>query len=235
MLIESASTRLAIDFLESLRKQMLEITNIRISYIGQSGLTTFTSFATYDAFVTFYTQRYGRINSTRRDPFTDERQLKQDTPISSYGTPIGFEDEPKNVPEGSDLCSVGDFVSLESVLLKSTAFDYEVEYRVRNISDAYQIVKGNSFNLRKQTRRKSATDRHETKIKNFIAEYQIILKRLLGVWEANLYVNLCYVNIGYVEESAKLYKMFFALVKPRLGTGLRSSVLNPRYFRKITR
>ena len=97
----------------------------------------------------------------------------------------------------------------------------------------FKIINGRKINLRKNNSRIEDTDRHQTNISNLINDYQKILKELYRVYNASQYVNLCYVEIGYVKESLLLYNIFFAIVKERLDSGLRLSVLEPRYLKKI--
>jgi hypothetical protein len=233
MLIEAATTRLAIDLIESLRKYKLTASNIKVSYIKKSGGTHFETFANLDELVTYYTTTFGRLIAARKDPFTTDRNKAQLTPLVKNGFIIGNMAQPVNDSKIDGFCSLGDFLSVESFILESSAFNYDTSYKCTDVSAKFNVTNGRKVDLRRNNTRIDNTDRHQAVIENLIKEYQLILKRLYNAYNASLYVDLCYVEIGYVQESILLYSSYFAMVKERIDTGLRLSVLEPRYLKKI--
>jgi hypothetical protein len=232
MLIEGASTRLAIDLLESLRKHKFDATDIRVSYISKGGNTSFRTFNNIEELKDFYQKKYGLIVSSRRNPFTTDKKKAQLTPLVKNGLIIGVESTPVNNSNIVGICELGLFLSVERFRLVSTTFNYDVEFNCQDVSDVFKIIEGKSQDIRRNTSRKTGLLRQESAITKFIKDYQKILNRLFKAYNANLYVDLCYVSIGYVEESILLYSIFFALVKERIDSGLRLSVLEPRYLKK---
>lgn len=233
MLIEAASTRLAIDLLESLRKFKLNATQIRVSFIDKKGSTTFVTFDGINELKTFYTDRFNKLINGRRDPFTKDRKKAQLTPTVVNGLIVSGTSTPVNDSRIPGFCELGRFVSIESFKLDSTTFNYGAGFICKDISGDTTVRETREVDLRKNSTRSVDVARHQTTTESFIKDYQTILKRLFRAYNANLYVDLCYVQIGYVLESILLYNIFFALVKDRLDTGLRLSVLEPRLLKKI--
>lgn len=233
MLIEAASVRLVIDLLESLRKFKFIATEIRVSFLNKNGNTTFTTFPNLDSVKKFYFDNYNKLVNARSDPFTSDRRMAQLTPTVVNGFIIGMQNVPINDSKIPGFCELGRFVSVESFRLQSTSFNYDVQFLCKDVSSLFSIIENKQFNLRKQSTRETNVVRHLNAVKSYIKDYQKILKRLFRAYNANLYVNLYYVEIGYVAESILLYNLFFALVKSRLDSGLRLSVLKPRFIKKI--
>jgi len=233
MLIEAASSRLAIDLLESLRKFKLTATEIRVSFISKRGTTMFKTFNDLESLVQFYNDNYSRLVNSKRDPFTKDRKKAQTVPLLKNGLIIGKQPAPVNDAKVPGLCELGKFISIESFKLQSSTFNYGVGFLCKDVSDLFTVIENRELNLRKNTTRTVDVNRHKETLKSFIKDYQTILKRLYRAYNANLYVDLCYVEMGYVAESISLYNIFFALVKERLGSGLRLSVLEPRLLKKI--
>lgn len=232
MLIEGATTRLGIDLLESLRKHKFEATQIRVSYITHNNTTTFKTFENLDSLITFYTKKYGRIVVAKTDPFTNDPAKAQMTPIIKDGLIIGKEPIILNKGGTDGLCELGLFLSIESFKLKSSTFNYELEFNCFDVSDNLQIRKIVTHDNRRNINRNKGALRQKDPIIKFIKTYQIILDKLYINFNANLYVDLCYIKVGYVKDSIKLYSLFFALVKEDIKSGLRLSVLKPRYLKK---
>jgi len=233
MLIEAASARLAIDLLESLRKFKLTATEIRVSFINKGGTTMFMTFHTLDELKKFYNDKFAKIVNARRDPFTKDRKKAQLTPTVVNGLIVGKQAAPVNDSKIPGFCELGRFISIESFRLQSSSFNYDAGFICKDVSSDFTIVENRQLNLRKNTSRNTDVKRHKSSVESYIKDYQTILKRLFRAYNANLYVDLCYVEIGYVVVSILLYNIFFALVKERLDSGLRISVLEPRYLKKI--
>tara|TARA_Y100000389_G_scaffold204969_1_gene261396 strand:+ start:3694 stop:4401 length:708 start_codon:yes stop_codon:yes gene_type:complete len=232
MLIESSSTRLSIDLLESLRMHKLYATDIRVSYINKTGGLSFTTFSSLDEIKKLYKRNFERTVMSRRNPFTIDKRKAQQSPIIENGLIIGIQQQPVNSNKVKGLCELGRFVSIERFKLKSSSFNYDIEYTCTDVSDIFKITEGRKRDIRRNSNRDEDVKRHKNAIKGFINTYQKILRRLNDAYNANLYVDLCYVNMGYVEDSILLYSIFFALVKERIDSGLRLSVLEPRYLKK---
>ena len=232
MLIEGATTRLTIDLLESLRKHKFDATDIRVSYISRNGNVKFQTFSDLDTLKSFYQERYGRVVASRRSPFTTDKRKAQLIPIIKNGLIIGNQPIAVNSGGASGLCELGLFLSVERFKLKSTTFNYDVEFNCLDVSDAFKIIEGKKQDIRRNNNRNTGMLRQKNAVTNFIKDYQTILARLYKTYNANLYVDLCYVKVGYVEESIGLYSLFFALVKAPINAGLRLSVLEPRYLKK---
>lgn len=233
MLIEAASTRLAIDLLESLRKHKFTASEIRVSYITKNGNLSFKTFPTLESLKSYYQEKYGRVVAARRNPFTTDIRKAQLQPIVNNGIIVGAEAEAVNSSKVDGLCELGQFLSIERFRLVSDAFNYDVEFNCQDVSDLFKIIEGKKQDLRRNTSRDTGLKRQRSAVERFIKEYQTILNKLYQAYNANLYVDLCYVAVGYVEESLKLYSIFFALVKEQIGSGLRLSVLDKRYLKKI--
>jgi hypothetical protein len=108
-----------------------------------------------------------------------------------------------------------------------------MEFNCLDVSDTLKIIEGRQRDLRRNSKRDIDVSRHKAVIIKLVSTYNEILLRLFRAYNANLYVDLCYVNIGYVQQSILLYSIFFALVKERIDSGLRLSVLDRRYLKKI--
>ena len=233
MLIEAASTRLALDLFESLRKHKFTATEIRVSFMTKSGSTRFSTFANYEALKDFYLLNYNKLASSRRNPFTTEKRLAQLTPVANKGILIDEVGKPINSSNIDGLCELGSIMSVERFKVTSSSFNYDIEFNCINVSDTFKILEGRSLDLRRNNNRQTGLNRHKNSLTTYITDYQKILSRVNKAFNANLYVDLCYVAIGYVEQSLLLYGTFFALVKERIDSGLRISVLEPRYLKKI--
>jgi len=232
MIIEGATTRLAIDLLESLRKHKFDASEIRVSYISRNGNIKFKTFSDLDSLKSFYQEHYGRVVAARRSPFTTDKRKAQLVPIIKNGLIIGNQPIAVNSGGANGLCELGLFMSVERFRLKSTTFNYDVEFYCQDVSAIFKIIEGKQQDLRRNANRKDGMLRQKNAVNKFIKEYQIILTKVFKTYNANLYVDLCYVEVGYVEETIGLYSLFFALVKERLDAGLRLSVLEPRYLKK---
>jgi hypothetical protein len=233
MLIESASTRLAIDLIESLRKHKFIATDIRVSYIDKQGNLSFRTFSNLEEIKSLYESQYGKIVAARRNPFTTDIRKAQISPTVINGEIIGSQSEAINTSVIDGLCELGRFVSVERFRIVSEAFNYSMEFNCLDVSDILKIVEGRQRDIRRNSKRDSDVIRHKNAIIGFVDTYKKILTRLFRAYNANLYVDLCYVTIGYVEQSVLLYSIFFALVKERIDSGLRLSVLDRRYLKKI--
>lgn len=233
MLIEAASTRLAIDLLESLRKSKLNSGQIRVSYLNRNGSVTYRIFESVDSLKSFYISTYSKIVSARNNPFTTNRNKALLLPIAKNGVLIGQEPDPIKDSITQGLCEVGRFLSIESFKLTLNTFNFDVIYDCRDVSNTLQIIPNTQFDLRRQSRRQKNTQRHRRHIIDLVTIYQTILSELFRAYNASLYVEPCYVNIGYAEESILLYQLFFAITKASLNSGIRSSVLDRRYLRKV--
>jgi hypothetical protein len=232
MLTEGATTRLAIDLLESLRKHKLDATDIRVSYISRNGKITFRTFGDVASLKSFYQEQYGRVAASRRSPFTTDKRKAQLVPIIKNGLIIGNQPIAVNSGGAEGLCELGLFMSVERFRLVSTTFNYDVEFNCHDVSDVFKIIEGRKVDLRRNTNRQTGLIRQKNAVTRFINDYQKILQRLFSSYNANLYVDLCYVKVGYVKESVRLYSLFFALVKAPIDAGLRLSVLEPRFLKK---
>jgi hypothetical protein len=233
MIIEAAGTRLAIDLFESLRKYKFIISDIRVSYISKTGSVEFKTFNTFDDLISEYNTKYNKIVQSRRNPFTKNPKNAQLTPVVKNGIILSGIEEPINSSSIKGLCELGNFISVERFRVSSDTFNYSMVFNCIDVSDTFKIIEGQTRDLRRNIIRTVNTTRHKDAIINFIKTYQTILNRLYSAYNANLYVDLCYVSIGYVEESIKLYSIFFSIVKERLDTGLRLSVLDKVYLKKI--
>ncbi len=233
MIIEAASSRLAIDLLESLRKFKLTATEIRVSFSRKGGITTFKTFENIDEFKSYYNENFGRFVNSRSDPFTRDRRKAQLTPTVINGLIVGKQSIPVNDSRIEGYCKLGKFIAIESFKLQSSAFNYGAGFTCKDISSSINIIENRQLNIRKNEKRIIDLNRHRSSVESFIKDYQKILNRLFRAYNANLYVDLCYVEIGYVEESILLYNIFFALVKERIDTGLRLNVLDSRFLKKI--
>lgn len=232
MVIEAASTRLNIDLLYTLQKNGYSSSQIRLSFIYTNGVIIFKTFDSLEQLVTFYTGKYKQIVAARKNPFTTNKALASYGKIAEYGEMLSSESEAieTNV---DGLCNVGSFCGIESMRLTNSVLGYDLIYNCRDISSAFSIIPGRSFDIRKDESRTENMTKYSDRISRFIMDYQKIQQELYKSWNANLYVDLCYVKIGYVEECIKLYKIYFPLVKERIDTGLRLSVLDPRYLKRI--
>ena len=169
MLIEAAGTRLAIDLLESLRKYKFEISEIRVSYISKTGDITFVTFENLDSLKETYNSLYGKIVASRRNPFTVDISKAQLTPIVKDGLILSQESDPINTTTVEGLCELGRFFSVENFKLKSTAFNFDIEYRCFDVSDVVKIVEGRTRDLRRNTAREAAVSRQKTSVLSFIS------------------------------------------------------------------
>lgn len=232
MVIEAASTRLNIDLLYTLQKNGYSSSQIRLSYIYNNGVIIFKTFDSLEQLVTFYTSKYKQIVAARKNPFTTNKALASYGKIAEYGEMLSQESEAiKTNIDG--LCSVGPFCGIESMRLTNSTMGYDLIYNCRDVSSAFSILPGRSFDIRKDDSRTENMQKYSERISRFITDYQTIQQELYKSWNANLYVDLCYVKIGYVEESIKLYKVYFPLVKEKIDAGLRLNVLEPRYLKRI--
>ena len=232
MLIEAASTRIGIDLLQSLGKYKMVATNIKVSYMTINGTAVSAVFATVNDLVQYYTTTYGTLISARKDPFTLNRNLAQLTPIANNGILIANPSLPVNDSAIPGLCALGDLVTVESFNLESTAFNYDMVFICYNVSGQFKILQGKSHDLRKEPTRTADIARHQDTVTTLITNYQTIIKQLQIAFNILQYVNLCYVEIGYVRDSLFLYNLYFAIVKRVLNTGLDLSVLQTRYLKK---
>lgn len=232
MLIEGSTTRLAIDLLESLRKRKLTAVDIRVSYINKRGLTVFKTFKDLDSLKEFYIKKYNKTVTAKRSPFTKDKRKAQLVPIIKDGLIIGNEPIALNTGSASGLCELGDFVSLERFKLISDTFNFHLEYNCTDVSDNYSIKSGLKRDNNRNKNRQAGMLRQKAPISNLFNDYKKILENLYKSYIANLYVDLCYVEVGYVEESVRLYSLFFALIKAPINAGLRLSVLEPQYLKK---
>jgi hypothetical protein len=233
MLIECASTRLNIDLLYSLKKNGYEPSQIRLSYIYDDGIIMFKTFNSLNLLESFYNTKYKYLIAARKNPFTTDKSKASYGKIAKNGEILSKELEPLKINKIEGLCKIGPFVGIESVKLTNSILGFELIYNCRDISDIFSIIPGRSFNLRKDNSRILDMNKYKNRIGKFIKDYQTIQKELYKSWNSNLYVDLCYVKVGYVEQSIKLYKIYFALVKERINSGLRLTVLNLRYLRRI--
>jgi len=233
MLIEAASTRLAIDLLESLKKFKLNATNIKVSYITRSGNTSFKTFDNLDSLKSYYTANYNVIVSVLKDPFTTDPNKAQLTPSVKNGIILVAQTVPLNNSLIPGACSIGKFLSVESFELNSTTFNYGLFFKCIDVSENYKIIQGVETDIRRNDSRQIDLTNHTASLNSLILDYQKILVQLYKTYTDNLYVDLCYVDVGYVKESIAMYNIFFALVKERLDAGLRLSVLTRRYLKKV--
>lgn len=233
MIIEAASSRLGIDLLESLRKFKLTATEIRVSFSRKGGTTMFKTFADMSEFKNYYRDNFDRFVNARSDPFTRDRRRAQLTPTVVNGMIVGKQSVPVNDSRIPGYCELGKFVSIESFKLESSTFNYGAGFICKNISSDFTIVENRQLNIRKNSSRELDLSRHKSTVESYIRDYQTILKRLFRAYNANMYTDLCFVEIGYVAESILLYNIFFALVKERIDSGLRLNVTESRFLKKI--
>lgn len=233
MVIESATFRNAIDLFYSFKKSGFEVSDIRLSYIDNFNKVVYRNFDSISDVVNEYRSTYRLIISARKDPFTTDRNSALTTPIVKNGVQLFKEPDPINSGETLGLCAVGKYVSVESCRLVSTTLGFEKEFILKDVSDSFVILKGHAFDIRREKARTAGRTRFENKIKGLVALYQKIGAKLLDSWSANLYVDLCYVNPAYVEDSLKVYKYFFPIIKRKIDSGLTSDVLDNRWFKKI--
>lgn len=232
MLIECASTRLNIDLLYSLKKNGYVSSQIRQSYIYNNGLIKFKTFDNLEQLESFYLSEYKYIITARKDPFTIDKSKASYGKIAEKGQILTQELATINTNKIKGLCEVGPFVGIESFKLINSTLGFELIFNCKDISDVFSIIPGRSSRSLKEYEI-SNMEKYKKLISAFINDYQIIQKELYKSWNANLYTDLCYVNIGYAEDSLKLYKLFFALVKAKINSGLHLDVLQPRFLRKI--
>lgn len=233
MVIEAASTRLNIDLLYSLKKNGFTPSQIRLSYIYNNGIITFKTYDSLEQLVTAYTDKYKYIIAARKNPFTTNKKQASFGKIAQYGEILSRENEAIKTSGIEGLCSIGPFCGIESMRLTASVMGYDLIYNCRDVSDLYSIIPGRTFDIRKDNDRIINMDKYKKRIVKFITDYQKIQHHLYKAWNANLYVDLCYVQLGYVEESMKIYKIYFPLVKEKIDTGLRLSVLDTRYLKRI--
>ena len=168
-----------------------------------------------------------------KNPFTSDYNKAQTSPSVVNGIILVSQDVPMNNSAIPGACSMGSFLSIESFSLDSSSFNYDLFFNCYNISDNFNIIDGVKNDLRRNDNRQLDLNRHKQSITGLILDYQTILKQLYNRYTDSLYVDLCYIAIGYVKESIALYSIFFALVKERLDSGLRLSVLMRMYLKKI--
>jgi hypothetical protein len=233
MVIEAASTRLNIDLLYTLKKNGFSSSQIRLSYIYNNGVITFKTYDSLEQLVAAYMDKYRYIIAARKNPFTTDRKQASFGKIAQYGEMLSRENDAIKTSDIEGLCSIGPFCGIESMRLTTPAMGYDLIYNCRDVSDSYSIIPGRSFDIRKDDDRIINMDKFKERIIKFIKDYQRIQQEVYKSWNANLYVDLCYVQLGYVEESMKLYKVFFPLVKEKIDAGLRLSVLDTRYLKRI--
>jgi hypothetical protein len=233
MVIEAASTRLNIDLLYTLKKNGFSSSQIRLSYSYDNGVICFKTFDSLEQLETVYKNKYSRIIAARKDPFTTDKSKASYGKIAEFGQMLSQESEAIKTSEIEGLCSIGPFCVVESLRLTNSVMGYDLIYNCRDVSDTFSIIPGRGFDIRRDGDRTVYMNKFKDRISRFIIDYQTVQKELYKSWNANLYVDLCYVTIGYVEESIKFYKIYFPLVKERIDAGLRLSVLQPRFLKRI--
>jgi len=231
MIVESATIRLAIDLLYSLKKNGFEVTDIKISFVDVN--TKFKTFKDLNSLLTYY-EKYKYVNANLKNPFTLDKSLASFGKIANYGNLISPEVKPKNISLNKDMCQVGSFCNIESFKCINNVLNYDLLYNCIDISSNFKIYKGKSFNNQKNIDRYNDMIKYEKRISKFIIVYQQLLNKTHVNWLNNLYVDLCYVDVGYVEHSIDLFKLIIPIVKRKISTGIDLNVLQPRYLKKIS-
>ncbi len=234
MVIESTSLRTIIDLLESLRKNSFTASKIRVSYTLEGGKKQYVTFDSLDAIKDKYLKDYYKKALSKKNPFTDDPRLALQQPTSlTIGQLLYNTYDPFALyfESSTFFCKIGGLFTLESFEIKSDVKGYDMSFMVKDVTRNYMLIENKRFDLRRQDLIKEVVDRFRSSVQNFISIYNKIYARLSFLFTKGLYVELCYVTIGYVEFTFELYKLFFTINRSPIDTGIDINCLRKMYLR----
>ena len=234
MIIESTSLKTVIDLLESLRKNSLSATGIRLSYTNYGGLKKYVTFNSLDELKALYTKDYNTLVKSRRSPFTEDPALAAS---NDFITTVGDLILISNIAENEfnffkeTFCTVGSLVTLESFNLQSYLKEYDFSFIVKDVTSNIKILENSKFDLRRQSEIKTVLDRFKSSVTDYIKIYNEIYIKLKYLFIQGSNVDICYAEIGYFKFTFELYKLFFFINKRGLNTGITNDAFNKMYLR----
>lgn len=234
MIVESTSLKTIIDLLESLRKNSLSATGIRLSYTSYGGLKKYVTFASLDELKANYTTNYLNLVKSKRSPFTDDPSLAAS---NDYVITVGDLILSNNIAENEfnyfkeKFCTVGSLITLESFNLQSYLQEYDFSFIVKDVTNTVKILENSKFDLRRQDEIKRVLDRFKSSVTDYIKIYNEIYTKLKYLFVQGGKVDVCYAEIGYFKFTFDLYKLFFFINKRGLDAGITDEVFKKMYLR----
>jgi hypothetical protein len=234
MVIESTSIKTVIDLLESLRKNSLIASNIRLSYTVYGGTKRYATFNSLDEIKNIYTTSFSNIVRSRKSPFTLNAALAEN---NNYITTVGNLILSNNISEAQYnylsgvFCSTGSLVTLESFNVQSYLQEYGFSFIVKDVTTDVKISSDSKFDLRRQDEIKVVLERFKSSLTDYLKIYNKIYTKLKYLFVECGNVNICYAEIGYFEFTFDLYKFFFLINKKSLSSGISEDVFDKVYLR----
>lgn len=174
MIIEALSFKLALDFLEYLKKNRINTSGIRLLF-------------------------WDRI----RNEYVGYEDTEK---MSSY-----FDVYYKNIND----CELGSICSLELFRGASSLYDFETTCVASNITGAYKLTNGSSFDIQRNTQRGILVNRQIAFINQAIEEYLAFYREIRQIYVTGIY-SPCYAVPGWSQGTMYLNTLRNALLNGKI-------------------
>ena len=99
-----------------------------------------------------------------------------------------------------DTCILGDLGSIQSFLSTSNTYNFDINYKVIDVTGNLNIIQGSGFDNQRNSQRKVFKDRQLNLLKNTITEYLNFYREIRGIYLTGIY-SPCYAEPGWSENT----------------------------------
>ena len=112
-----------------------------------------------------------------------------------------------------DNCTLGDLRSIQSFLSISNTYNFDINYKVNDVTRNLVINQSSGFDIQRNSQRAVFKDRQLNLIKNTIGEYLSFYNEIKRIYITGIY-SPCYAVPGWTENTWYLNSLTSAITAP---------------------
>lgn len=112
-----------------------------------------------------------------------------------------------------DNCTLGDLGSIQSFLSISNTYNFDINYKVNDVTGNLVINQSSGFDIQRNSQRAVFKDRQLNLIKNTIGEYLSFYNEIKRIYITGIY-SPCYAVPGWTENTWYLNSLRSAITAP---------------------
>ena len=113
-----------------------------------------------------------------------------------------------------DNCFVGDIVSIQLFLGKSTLYEFITEYRAEDLTGNYKLTSGSSFDIQINKQRAVLTSRQIGFINKAVKDYKSFYDQIYRIYKTGIY-SPCYAIPGWSQGTWYLNQLKETFISKR--------------------
>jgi hypothetical protein len=112
-----------------------------------------------------------------------------------------------------DDCTLGDLVSIQSFLSISNTYNFDINYKISDVTGNLVINQSSGFDIQRNSQRAVFKERQLNLVKNTIGEYLSFYNEIKKIYITGIY-SPCYAVPGWTENTWYLNSLKVAITAP---------------------